>query len=76
MRCIKSVMKVKAEGSRRMTTNVIIGLRGVVLVVCQVSNHTTTHEYHSHAEYSAVINRERVLSPECDVFDDAIREDR
>ena len=41
-----------------------------------MTNSFDTHEYHSHAEYSAVMSRERVLSPEWDVFEDSIMEKR
>ncbi|KAG5638670.1 hypothetical protein H0H81_011050 [Sphagnurus paluster] len=31
-----------------------------------------THEYHSQAEYSAVIKSDNVRKPECDVFEESI----
>lgn len=34
-----------------------------------------TYEYHSHAEYSAVINSESVRRPECEVLEEDIREE-
>lgn len=32
-----------------------------------------THEYHSQAEYSAVISSDSVLNPECVVFEASMR---
>jgi len=33
----------------------------------------STHEYHSHAEYSAVMSKDSVRRPECVVLECAIR---
>lgn len=68
-------MKVKAEGRSRMITKVMIGLIILIRQVENSSKHKKTHEYHSQAEYSAVISRERVRNPECDVFEESIRDE-
>ncbi len=57
-------MKVKAEGRRRMTMNVMTGLRNIIRGFSTQVVHTKTHEYHSQAEYSAVIRRDNVRNPE------------
>lgn len=71
IRWIKRVMKVRADGSKRMTTKVTMGLQDDYQ--SSPMSVKSTHEYHSHAEYSAVISKESVLRPECVVLEWAIR---
>jgi hypothetical protein len=65
-------MNVNAEGRSRMMTKVMIGL-GSGEVSMRRELDYNTHEYHSQAEYSAVIRSDSVLNPECDVFEASIR---
>jgi hypothetical protein len=69
-------MKVKAEGRRRMTMNVITGLRNIVKRFSTQFVHTKTYEYHSQAEYSAVISKDNVRNPEWVVLEAEMREKR
>jgi hypothetical protein len=69
-------MKVKAEGRRRMTMNVMTGLRNIVRCFSTHIVHTKTHEYHSQAEYSAVISKDNVRNPEWVVLEVEMREKR
>lgn len=65
-------MKVRREGNRRIMMNVIMGLTWVAISYMHRYFTERTYEYHSHAEYSVLSNRERVLSPEWVVFETAI----
>lgn len=39
----------------------------------RITTKVTIGEYHSHAEYSAVMSSERVAKPECEVFEEDIK---
>jgi hypothetical protein len=47
----------------------------MVRVLSECVVFSRAYEYHSHAEYSAVINSESVRRPECDVLEVEISED-
>jgi len=68
---MNNVMSVNTDGRSRMTINVIIGLKkSHILSIC--TQQKEAHEYHSQAEYSAVIRSPSVFNPECVVLDDSI----
>jgi hypothetical protein len=62
-------MNVNDEGRRRMMIKVIIGLRKRALSAKCGIGAIKTYEYHSQAEYSALINSESVRKPECVVLE-------
>ena len=68
-------MKVSREGNRRIMINVMIGLKGRNVGGFHKRLVERAYEYHSHAEYSVLSNKESVLRPECVVFETAIMDD-
>lgn len=75
MRWIKRVRKVRIEGSIRIITKVIIGLGNEKDQRSGVHRQEVlmTYEYHSQAEYSAVMSNDNVRNPEWVVFEFEIR---
>jgi hypothetical protein len=73
IRWIKRVTKVRIEGSRRIMTKVIIGLRNENNQTSQKIDQWQMYEYQSQAEYSAVISNDNVRNPEWVVFEFEIR---
>jgi hypothetical protein len=66
------VNSVKEEGSKRIMIKVRMGLSKNDHYGLR-SGIEKTHEYHSHAEYSAVISSESVRIPEWEVSEAAMR---